>query len=323
MPFEDSKIQVIKERYTTLLNQYEALNEQYDESLDAGQKAILKDKIQKLDAEIEVLGKYIEKSATPPLLDKIHYIDFKSITKQFEALLDTFGRTGGASVLIVQNSAVMAGDLLMMRLQEDLKRKASDFKPYHIGFSADNELNEFGFLKRLSNYLGITSNLNHIDELLGQVIERLCESLQTRSIVFLQISHWHSLPAQEQVFSWLCDTFYPKLVSCLSETVRQKSFRRIYVFLVIVSEDFFPDECLENIGPFMGTATDIQVAENKRIFEVALENWSKDDIEDWLEFAGLPDDQLESTASRLYRRSQSGLPLIIRDAIEREFCNIE
>lgn len=49
------KKRVLQKRATSLIAQYEALNEQYDEALDAGQKAIIKAKIEKLEEALEAI----------------------------------------------------------------------------------------------------------------------------------------------------------------------------------------------------------------------------------------------------------------------------
>ena len=74
---------------------------------------------------------------------------------------------------------------------------------------------------------------------------------------------------------------------------------------------------MEITCPFL---TDSFNDSNHKIFNIEFDNWTQDDIEDWLEFAGLPDSELEIKANRLYRRGRNGLPIIVRDAIEKEFC---
>jgi hypothetical protein len=323
MNLEENKSQVIKKRYTKLMTQYEALNEQYDDCLDAGQKALLKPRIDDLQAELEVLNGLISQTEKSPLLEKLQYIDFRNIVRQFEKLLDCLGQQGGTSLLILQDSQAMAGDLLVMRLQEELRRQASTYHYYPVGFSEDNELSIFGFLKRLSTHFGVSNKSDDIDELLGIVIEKICTLLQTRSIIFVEITQWHRLPDPDNVLDWLCNTFYPTLIKKLSEAIQEKKIRRVYVFLAVVSDDYFPDDCLDGICPFLIDEDGLRQLGEERIFDVTLENWTRDDIEDWLEFAGLPDDQLESTANRLFRRGRQGIPLIVRDAIEKEFCSTQ
>jgi hypothetical protein len=139
----------------------------------------------------------------------------------------------------------------------------------------------------------------------------------------VEITQLHRVPDPDNVLNWLCNTFYPSLVKKLSEAIQEKKIRRVYVFLVVVSDDYFPDGCLDGTCPFLVSENELRQLGEKRIFDVTLENWTKDDIEDWLEFAGLPDEQLESTANRLFRRGRQGIPLIVRDAIEKEFCSTQ
>lgn len=325
MSWREIDDQAIRDRYTELVVQYEALNEQYDQTLDYGQRVVLNKRIDKLRSEIEVLDNYLEKRDNPDLLEKIHYINFTKIVYKFKRLLEVWGRKGGAFVLVLQDSHAMAGDLLVKRLKDELSGQASEFKYFPVGFSGDNELNEMGLLRRLSKYLGVDNESNNIDELLTIVVERICDSLQTRSVVFLEITQWHNLPSQEKVqakvFSWLCDEFYPKLAAKLSEAVSKKLWRRVYIFMLVVSDEDLPEECMQMTCPFLHEEQDIAGGKSKKIFEVSLENWSREDIEYWLEFTGLPDEQLEDKASRLYRRGRNGIPLIVRDAIEKEFCS--
>ena len=324
MSFNDQERNILTNRYTKLVAEYEALNEQYDDTLDARQKVILNRKITELEVELKALGQHLDCEKKPDILDKLHYIDFKEIIERFRQILDSMGRQGGTTILVLQDSEVMAGDLLIRRLQEDLRSQASNFRYLPIGFAGGNELDERGFLSRLSNHLGSLGAVSHsqnLEEVIDAVLEKLCTSIQTRSVIFVEIKQWHKLPSQEKVFSWLCSNFYPRLATKLTEAINEKSWRRVYVFLVIVSDDFFPDECIQGINSLNWAEENDCTEGNGSIFQVCLENWGQADIEDWLEFSGLPDDQLESTASRLYSRSRQGIPLMVRNAIEKEFSD--
>jgi hypothetical protein len=306
------------------VTEYEALNTQYNDSIDAQEKVILKRKITKLEDDLKAYELHLDREEKPDILDKLHYIDFKRIVERFQQLLDSLGRQGGTTILVLQDSETMAGDLLIKRLQEDLRSQSSSFRYLPVGFAGGNELDERGFLSRLSNHLGsleTVSQSKHLDEVIDAVIEKLCASIQTRSVVFVEVKQWHNLPSQEKVFFWLCSDFYPKLASKLTEVISEKLWRRVYVFLVIVSDDFFPDKCMEGVNYLNGAGEDLCREGNDSIFQVCLENWNQEDIEGWLEFSGLPDNQLESTASRLYSRSRQGIPLIVRNSIEKEFSD--
>jgi|GEM_PF-3130405 len=324
MSLNDKERNILINRYTKLLAEYEALNEQYDESIDAQQKTIFKSRIENLKVELELLENHLDSKKESDILSKLHYIDFKEIIEKFQKLLDSLGRQGGTTILVLQDSEAMAGDLLIKRLQENLRSQSSEFRHLPIGFADGNELDKRGFISRLSKYfgsLGATDQSGDLEEVIDAVLEKLCDSMQTRSIVFVEVKQWHKLPSQKEVFFWLCSDFYPKLASKLTEVISKKSWRRVYVFLVIVSDDFFPDECVQGINYLNGVEENECREENDGVFKVFLENWSQSDIENWLEFSGLPDDQLESTASRLYSRSRQGIPAMVRNAIEKEFSD--
>jgi hypothetical protein len=316
-----SKIQrqVYKTRYAGLVQKYEALNEQYDDCLDDGMKVILQSKIERMKAELDELEGRLKQGEPPNLQEKLHYIDFRDAVKSFRALLDCSGKEGGVSFFVVPNSRNMAGELLMKRLKEELKNDAN-LTPCPVRFSGCIELNEIGLLREISRYFGVESNVSDLDGLLDDVVERICASVQTRSIVLLEISEWHRLPIQEQVFSWLCDDFYSRLDSKFFRSVSSK-WRRVHIFVVIISDEFISDECLRVTRPLSSISQNNAIARGERIFNIALENWSQEDIENWLEFTGLPDGSLENAASRLYTRSVSGIPLLVQDALERDFCD--
>lgn len=57
--FSSVKKRVLERRLGTLTAQYEALNKQYDQTLDAGQRSILKTRIDDLERELELIEKEI------------------------------------------------------------------------------------------------------------------------------------------------------------------------------------------------------------------------------------------------------------------------
>lgn len=329
----ETRRKVLTTRLAKQTNKYERLNEEHDDCLDAGQQENLKSKIAKLylemeelNAELAVLDQNAKGETFTDLSEKLPYIDFKEVLQSFTGLLDRSGKQGGVSFLVLQDSRNMGGDLLLRRLQEVL-RQGANLTPHRIGFSGGTDLNEMGLLKGISKILGISAGSSSLEQLLEDVVDKICASVETRSVVLIEIVEWHKLPMQEKVFTWLCSDFYTQLVTKLSETVNDNKWRRVHIIVMVVSDDFMPDDCLNSICPFMGVsasdAQDIVSQKTDRIFDVSLSNWSEDDIEDWLEFTGLPDDRLEAMAKGLHRRSRGGIPRLVVDAIERDFINAE
>lgn len=305
----------INRQYTLLVEEYEALNEQYDECFDAGTKIILKRRIDGIDEKLQDLEQSLSNEEPTDLQDKLRYIDFKDIVKEFERLIEKSGRAGGVSLFVVPNGRNMASDLLMLRLQ-DLLRNDANLTPYRISFSEGIELNETGLIKGISKYFGVDANGNDLDETLNSLVCKICKSVQTRSILLLEIAEWHRLPTQEKVFSWLCSDFYSRLSSQFDKDVSGK-WRRVHIFIVVVSDEPISNECLQASQSFSSVFQDSNIEKGKRIFNISLKNWSKADIEEWLEFTGLPEERLVAEANRLYDGSMEGLPLIVQSAIAR------
>ncbi len=325
---ETQKRVVMNARLARWMEQFEALNEQYDDCFDAGEQVVLASKIKKLDSKIEkleadlsALDQTLKGEESTGLSEKLPYIDFKEVIQSFRNLLDYSGKQGGVSFLVLQNSRNMGGDLLMRRLREELKDGAN-LKPHRVGFSGGIELNEMGLLKGISKILGINAGSSSLDQLLEDVVDKICASVETRSVVLIEIAEWHKLPMQEKVFSWLCSDFYTRLADKFSETVSTQ-WRRVHILLIVVSDERISDNCLNVTFPLLDFSDsgmqDGSLEKAARIFNVSLDNWSEDDIEGWLEFTGLPDNKLEDKAKRLHESSFRGIPRLVVDAIEREF----
>ena len=328
----EAKRKALTTRLAKRIDEYGRLNEQYDNCLDAGMQVALESQIAKLDSTMEELEAALTaldqslpgEAASTDLSEKLPYIDFKEVVQSFTDLLDHSGKQGGVSFLVLQNSRNMGGDLLMRRLQEVL-RQDGNLTPHRIGFSGGIEPNEMGLLKEISKMLGINVGSSSLEQLLEDVVDKICASVDSRRVVLIEIAEWHKLPMQEKVFSWLCSDFYTQLAAKLSETITIHKWRRVHIVVMVVSDDFIPDDCLSSICSLVNiSAADMQdriLQKTDRIFDMALGNWSENDIESWLEFTGLPDDRLEATAKGLHRRSQGGIPRLVVDAIERDFMN--
>jgi len=111
MNFNDVNRSILTQRYTSLVSQYEALNNEYDNCLEADRKIIISQKIAQIEADIRALDKHLSEEESRNILDRLHYIDFKEIIEDFQKFLTSLGRLGGVSVLVLQDSAAMAGDL--------------------------------------------------------------------------------------------------------------------------------------------------------------------------------------------------------------------
>lgn len=315
MSLDKGQRERFKDRLTLLNNQYDKISQQHDNCLDAGVKVILKRQMADADAESQILDRLLAEGEPTDLQDKLRYIDFKDIVKEFERLIEKSGRAGGVSLFVVPNGRNMASDLLMLRLQ-DLLRNDANLTSYRISFSEGIELNETGLIQGISKYFGVDANGNDLDETLNSLVCKICKSVQTRSILLLEIAEWHRLPTQEKVFSWLCSDFYSRLSSRFDKDVSGK-WRRVHIFIVVVSDEPISNECLQASQSFSSVFQDSNVEKGKRIFNISLKNWSKADIEEWLEFTGLPEERLVAEANRLYDGSMEGLPLIVQSAISR------
>lgn len=323
---------VLEKRQASLHLQFFAANEQHDQCLDSANKVVLKLRIASLKKELDEVENELsalekqqeaEKYKTKLLKQKICQIDFKDQVKRFNDVRDKFGRRGGTGIFLLQDSHAFAGELLVKRLQEDLSSDASGFDHYPVGFSSGISLDETGILVGLSNHLKLNSKESYGDDELDEIISLLCKSLQTKKVKFVELKEWHKLPSPDSVLKWLRDKFYPRLNAQFVSEASKQDWRKAYIFVIIVSDNILPESCVEEVSCITKLLQmPFQTLENVGgIVDIRLNEWSQDDVEDWLENVGLSDAEIVETAKRLCLQGR-GYPRMICDAIEKEFCTL-
>lgn len=235
-------------------------------------------------------------------------IDFTQAKEVVKSIISQFDRSGGSASFLLQRNLSMAGRLCLLEIKDELRRGTRDFKFYPVEFSSNSELSQVGLLKGLAGHLGVELKPD-LQESSRIVQERIIRSLQSGSIVFIEIQQWDALPAQREVLCWFLEHFWNPLVAQLP--VISNACRRVRLIAVVVVEDELAEDCLE----FCCTQEEF---DGQKMIDLPLQDWTVDDILDWLDYLGIPVQQSDIIAKRIHKASR-GIPGLICEALRKEF----
>ena len=325
-PQRASSIQIkkkaLEERFASLNQEYRLARKQLDQTSNAVDGNRLKKQIRNIEQEltdVEVDLEELEKSEQNPnrqhlqIVEKLPEIDFSKIKKTTNKIIEKFGTDGGGAVFLLQNSHAMAGDLFTAALQEQLKQNTRHFWLHPIRFTAaEGSLDELGILHRLARQLNIQPIADQ-EEYITAIIQTICGSVQSGSIVFFELKRWENLVPQDRILTWFVTKFWQRLVNQLP--VIRKDFRRVRFIAVMTCEHSLRSEDLK-LPCFCTEKT----FDPTKILHLPLGNWKIKDIEEWLEtFSGLPDSEINRMTENIYQSSLKGIPQLARDALLKEF----
>jgi inactive STAND len=174
---------------------------------------------------------------------------------------------------------------------------------------------EYGLLERVAGYLKIQcKSIPNIKEYGAEIIKKICQSLQSGSIVFIEINKWDCLQSQESIIPWFVDNFWIPLIQESKIFIKEKELRRVKFVTVIDLESQLSTEC--NNLPYYccGDSFDYQ-----KILKLPLNQWQQDDIQEWLEiYTGLSASKIDAIARNIYLKTMNGIPYMVCGALEQE-----
>lgn len=248
--------------------------------------------------------------------DDLPKIDFTEALEKLEALWRQFKGKEGAFLFLMQNSHAKLGRLCLTRVEDRLKEEGADFRLYKIEFMSHHRLGETEFLDRVADHVNLEPRVDNVEGYARSVIERVCGSLQSGSIVFLEITAWDPVVLQDKFLPWFRDGFWIPIVRRLPTLANKCPLVKFVTVINVnaqVSSDYLtPSVCCtqDQFNP-------------EKILELPLRNWQKDEIKIWLlKYSGLTSpgiglntENIEKMAVAIYRASGNGDPPLVRDAL--------
>jgi hypothetical protein len=293
---------------------------QYYESDDEVKKSRLKRSIDRIYEDmkrIEQEIREIEGQSSDPnrqylnLEQLLPKLDFDEVMDDVDELVKAFRRDRKKdALLLVQENLAMAGDLCLLEVRERLKQVTGDFKHIPIEFSDASQFDSGGFLEGLAGYLDIPIEQTAM-QLTQAVLDKLSGSVQSGSIVFLEIRKWDDVPCQEAVFTWFIDEFWQPLLQRVR--LQTSTCPKVRVVGVIVVDYELSPECFEH--PCWK-----EESQAPTLLKLELRDWTADDVQNWLEsYMGIGNPRSSQLAQRIHRGSRGGTPEVICTALRKEF----
>ena len=270
--------------------------------------------MEQVETELNQLeaSEYYLKQRDLDIQEKLPLIDFREAMDLIVKITSEFGREGGTALFLLDNSYSTAGELCIYRIKKLFEEKTSSFKHIKVELLYGSN-NELGLLEEIGRYLNVyRSPQDKIEKYISQIIKTICRSLQSGSVVFIEIKKWNCLPDQQKILPWFVKNFWIRLINQYHTTIHQNKLRRVRFIALIDSESQLSPECMAYCN---------QVFDGQKILRLPLnERWTEEDIKNWLEnYSRLPGSKIDLMAKQIYLKTMNGVPLMVCDAIKEEF----
>jgi len=279
----------------------------------------LQNLLDKTNQEVTCLGDMLdeqERESNIPLrqysmfTNDLPKIDFRDAMDEIVELLKSFRNSRGDVLLLLQQHLAMAGDLCLRRIQDDLKQATGDFKFYKLGFHSGESLDENGLLNQLAGHLNLVQE-GDLELLADSIINKICNSVRSGSIIYLEIHKWDDFPFQRTTLSWFIQKFWIPLVTRLDDRAKYACVK--FVAVIVVDSELSPD-CFES--PCL---CELDKHNLFRWLKLTLRNWTQEEIQEWLEtYPGIGNPSSNSKAKNIFSGSLQGIPSLVRQKLEQD-----
>ena len=329
------KRQILEGKLERLWDDYQAAIDQTTAVLGAVESKKLQrqaestyKQIEKLDAELRQLDtKPTEISAEAAQSDigrwhrelesKLPEIDFKSLEETLLRIVSEYSDEGCASLLLFQKSSQMGGEWCAARIRELLQRKTrqGQFRHYPLVFQATERVEGMALLRRLGPHLNLNPANQDLPGFARKVVQTLCGSLQTGSVVLIECGRCDDLLRDPEVFRWLVEDFWGDMVRTLA--LLANDYEAIKLIFLLFVDGPLPENTL--VERHCCTLDDYQ---KHKLLEISLKHWDRDDIRDWIaHYSCLPltKAQLKRMTDKIYDATD-GLPRLVVHELLKECC---
>jgi len=251
------------------------------------------------------------------LAGRLHKIDFRHVARAIRHLLDSECDAGRAGLLLFQRCELMSGRLCAQRIKKILVSEAGGIvHPIELGLQPADCNDPGGLLRRLAGCLNLDSFGLSTPDLLGRVTARICGSMQTGSIVLLQIEFCdHLTHRNPAALHWIVTDLWRALLDDLG-----RAARAVPGSVTLIATLFFEGEVPEGalIPEHCCCIDDFR---RERLLEIELCHWKLSEIEDWLsrcgEFHTCPAAEIRQLAEIVMDASR-GIPALIANQLLKQ-----
>lgn len=240
-------------------------------------------------------------------------IDYNKAISGFEFVLSKI-EAGGAAMLLWQESYLMGGKWGVAQIKKMLKEDSRKFRYCPIVLLPHETVDETQVMLSIGRYLNVKVANTDLNDYTRIIIDRICESFQIGSTLFLDLRIRDDLSRNDNFLAWLVKVFWRPLVEKIRTLIESVPLIRC-VFLISA------DGTLARSSLRPSLVNRHAFSEGK-ILELQLEKWTVEEIRTWLyKFSDLSlgGTEYEQLAKLIHQNSQGGLPLAVYGQLLEHF----
>jgi hypothetical protein len=290
------------------------------------------EELTKVENELKLLENQSDSSVSSnqenTIIKNLSKLNFSQAKETVSYILEKYlGKKGGLALFLLQNTALMRGDLCVAEIQYCLSSNSyGRFKYCPIDPLLRPDISdERSLLNAIADYFKpIEPELNE-QQYAQKIIEKIVDTVQGNSIVFFDFTNWDSLPENDsQLLSWFVKNFWQPLKEKHKDICKSYSLVKFILFISTsstISETY--NELCWSCDSIDNFCHNINEFESLKIPELPLSNWQESDIDDWLqEVYGLSKLKSQGIAQTIYRLSNRGIPVTVCSKLEQSLAQL-
>ncbi len=326
----ETKLERLWENYQAAIDQSTAVLGAVESQQLQRQADAIYEQIEKLDDDLRLLDtKPTETSVDAEtaqsdtgrwhreLKSKLPEIDFKLLEQTLLRIMQDHSDEGCASLLLFQKSSQMGGEWCAGRIRELLQRKTrqGQFRHYPLAFQATEQIEGMALLRRLGPHLNLDPASHDLRGFAQQVVQTLCSSLRTGSVVLIECGRCDDLLNDPDVFRWLVEDFWGDLVRKLATVAN--NYEAIKLIFLLYVDGSLPENSIAE-----GYCCTLDDYQKHKLLEIPLNPWEWNDIHEWIASYScreLNKQQLRRMTDKIYNAT-NGLPGLVVHELLKECC---
>jgi hypothetical protein len=220
---------------------------------------------------------------------------------------------GGAAMFLLQQCYLMGGKWCVAQIKKILQEDSSKLRYCPIVFLPHQTVDETQVMLRIGEYLKVKPLNADLQTYTNTIIDRICESFQIGSTLFLDLRIRDDLSRNDNFLSWLVRAFWKPLVERVHGLIESIPLVRC-VFLISADGTLVRSSLKRSLVS--------RVFSEEKILELYLGRWTTEEIRTWLyKFSdlNLKGPEYEQLAKLMYQNSMNGLPLAVYGQLLEHF----
>ncbi len=290
------------------------------------------EELTKVENELKLLENQSDSSVSSnqknTIIKNLSKLNFSQAKETVNYILEKYlGKKGGLALFLLQNTALMRGDLCVAEIQYSLSSNSyGRFKYCPVDPLLRPDISdERSLLNAIADYFKPIEPEPDEKQYAQKIIEKIVDSVQGNSIVFFDFSNWDSITENDhQLLSWFVNNFWNPLKEKHEDICKNYSW---VTFILFVSISSTISESYNELSWFCDSVdnfcNNVNHFENLKIPELPLSNWQETDIDNWLqEVYGLSMSKSQEIAQKIYRLSSHGIPVTVCSKLEQSLAQL-